>query len=107
MLALLLIVAASAEVVLRTTRACGVRVTLRDGEVDLPRDLRWSVALRNADGSDASSDTSNENWVTALPGIYTLLVEDVEGCEPIAPRRVVVESAKWTDVTIPVQPSRR
>ncbi|HEU4419741.1 MAG TPA: hypothetical protein VFT55_12450 [Planctomycetota bacterium] len=98
---------AGGELVLRTARVCGVKVTLREGDVDLPQNPGWALSLRNADGSNGAISWCSDNTITALPGTYTLLVEDVDGYEPIQPRTVVVEAAKWTAVTIPIEPARR
>ncbi len=88
------------EVTLRIARACGVEVTLKDGDVVLPFPDHARVQIGHVVTKAGVAYWSGTKVAAKEPGEHVLTIDPLEGFLPVEPRRVVIEPAKWTKVEI-------
>lgn len=93
----------SNEFVVRVDRVCGVEIVLKDGGVTLPWPDDAHMELEHATSKAGAAYWSGNKVAAEEPGEHTLTMQPLEGYLPIAPRRVVIEAAKWTPIVIELQ----
>ena len=92
------------DIVMRAPRVSGVAVTLREGGALLPWDPSWRLDLIDSSGISGRGGWISDGRITSRgPGSYSLLVEDVDGYEPIPPQSVTLARGGWTKIEIPVR----
>lgn len=92
------------EVVLPATLLGQLLLRLRDGTASRVWNWDWRAQLLGADGEDAvrgaGGDDDGGMLLIVAPGHYTLVLEPIEGYEPIPRREVAIEGGKDQVVVI-------
>ena len=93
----------SNELTVRIPRACGVEITLKDGDAVLPFPDDARVEITHTATKSGVAYWSGNKVAAKEPGEHLLAMQAPNGFLPIEPRRVVIEPAKWTPVEIVLQ----
>ncbi|MGE3172586.1 MAG: hypothetical protein AB7O97_08150 [Planctomycetota bacterium] len=89
------------EFVLQLRRVCGVRVTLVDGEAELPWVMEFHGELKTRDGESFTAYWSSDGSIAAKgPGDLILHLDPIPGFLPVDPIPVTVPPGEWVPVRV-------
>lgn len=94
------------EFVVQVARACGLEITLQDGEVTIPWPDSTFADIEHTTSKAGAAYWAGNRITAQEPGEHTLTLEPLGGYEPIPPRKVVIEPEQWTKVVIQLQRTR-
>lgn len=94
------VVAGRNEFELRLPRACGVLLSLKDGDVAIPWPDHLFVQIENVVTKTSAAYWSGNRIATKEPGEHTLRFPPLDGYEPIPERTVLVNPGEWATVEI-------
>jgi len=98
-----LVVPGPNEFVLRLSRACGIDIELKDGDVLVPWPNDASASIVNVVTKAGPAYWSGSRVAAREPGEHILTIEGIDGYQPVPPRKVTITAGEWTKVEIPLQ----
>lgn len=90
-------------VVVHVVRIGGVAVTLTENGKGLPWDESWTTRCESAESRESEVGYMGDGILAVKSdGYYKVVVEDLDGYEPMQPVEVFVRQGEWVRVAIPV-----